>query len=127
MRGVPGRIASVVVALIAAGAPAFAQTVTLEIRPHAGDTLRMRLDQESEMTGVRKSATGESSAMVVTTMRMFSKAIVEGNSDKGTTVLAVTDSVLLATTDDHSRGAAAAAEAQMRGQKARFRVAPDGT
>jgi hypothetical protein len=106
---------------------ASAQTVTLEIRPHAGDTLRMRLDQESEMTGVRKSTTGESSAMVLTTMKMFSRAIIESNSEQGTTVLAVTDSVRLSTTDDHSRGAAAAAESQMRGQRARFRVMPDGT
>lgn len=103
------------------------QSVTLQIRPHAGDTLRMRLDQESEMSGVKKTSSGESSAMVVTTMKMFSRAIIEANTDKGTTVLAITDSVLLSTTDDHSRGAAAAAEAQLRGQKARFRVSPEGT
>jgi hypothetical protein len=60
-------------------------------------------------------------------MRMFSRAIVEGGSEKGTTVLAVTDSVILSTSDDHSRAAAAAAGAQMRGQRVRFNVAPDGS
>jgi hypothetical protein len=105
---------------------AHGQSVLLQIRPHAGDTLRMRLDQESEMTGVRKTAHGEMSAMVLTTMRMFSRAVVEANTEKGTTVLAITDSVRLTTTDDHSKSAAAVAEAQMRGQKARFRVTPDG-
>jgi hypothetical protein len=105
---------------------AVAQTV-LQIKPHAGDTLRMRLDQESEISGVRKTTAGESSAMVLTTMKMFSRAIVESNTDKGTVVLAVTDSVLLTTSDEHSRGAASIAEAQMRGQRARFRVTPDGT
>jgi hypothetical protein len=104
-----------------------AQSITLAIRPHVGDTLRMRLDQESEMTGVRKTTAGEASAMVVTTMKMFSRAIVEGASDAGTAVLAVTDSVKLSTTDDHSRAAAALAEAQMSGQRVRFRVMPDGT
>jgi hypothetical protein len=119
-----------VVALIGllgvAGPELGAQTV-LQIKPHAGDTLRMRLDQESEISGVRKTTTGESSAMVLTTMKMFSRAIVESNSDKGTVVLAVTDSVLLTTSDEHSKGAAGIAEAQMRGQRARFRVTPDGT
>jgi hypothetical protein len=114
-------------ALSAAGGRASAQSVTLQIKPHTGDTLRMRLDQESEMTGVRKSAKGEASAMVLTTMRMFSRAIVEGGSEKGTTVLAVTDSVILSTSDDHSRAAAAAAGEQMRGQRVRFNVAPDGS
>src|SRR4051812_28044432 len=83
-----------------------AQGITLAIKPRIGDTLRMRLDQESEMTGVRKTTAGELSAMVVTTMKMFSRAIVEGANDVGTAVLAVTDSVRLSTTDDHSRGAA---------------------
>jgi hypothetical protein len=118
----------VIGALIAANGAAnlAAQSVVLQIKPHPGDTLRMRLDQESEMTGVRKTATGEMSAMVMTTMRMFSRAVVEAASEKGTTVLAITDSVRLTTTDDHSKSAAASAESQMRGQKARFRVSPDG-
>jgi hypothetical protein len=103
-----------------------AQTV-LQIKPRAGDTLRMRLDQESEISGIRKTTSGESSAMVLTTMKMFSRAIIEANTERGTVVLAVTDSVLLTTSDEHSRGAASIAEAQMRGQRARFRVTPDGT
>lgn len=104
-----------------------AQTITLAIKPKTGDTLRMRLDQESEMTGVRKTPSGELSAMVMTTMKMFSRAIVEGWHDGGTAVLAVTDSVRLSTTDEHGRGAAALAEAQMSGQRVHFRVEPDGT
>jgi hypothetical protein len=114
-----------VIALFAGRLPA--QSILLQIKPHAGDTLRMRLDQESEMTGVRRSVNGEASAMVLTTMRMFSRAIVEGESNKSTTVLAVTDSVILSTSDDHSRAEAAAAGEQMRGQRVRFNVSPDGT
>jgi len=104
-----------------------AQAVTLQVRPHVGDTLRMRLDQESEMTGVRRTSTGEASAMVINSMKMFSRAIVEGSTDRGTTLLAVTDSLVLSTTDDRSRADAVRAEEQMRGQRLRFRVAPDGT
>jgi len=108
-----------------------AQPTMLQIKPHVGDTIRMRLDQESEMSGVRRTSTGESSAMVLTTMRMFSRAIVEGWADNGggdaITVLAVTDSVLMTTTDDRTRGATQQMQSQLRGQRLRFRVAPDGS
>src|SRR5579884_3087662 len=117
----------VAVAVITTASGADAQSTILQIRPHPGDTLRMRLDQESEMTGVRTLVNGESSAMVLSSMQMFSRAIVEGTSDKGTTVLAVTDSVLLSTTDDRTQMAAERAAAQLRGQRMEFRVAPDGT
>jgi hypothetical protein len=111
----------------AAGAAASAQSVTLQIKPRIGDTLRMRLDQQSEMTGVKRTNTGEATAMVIATMHMFSRAIVEGSTDRNTTVLAVTDSVLLTTTDERARAATMQAGLQMRGQRVRFRVAPDGT
>ncbi|HVX38651.1 MAG TPA: hypothetical protein VHB25_03675 [Gemmatimonadaceae bacterium] len=124
--GVPGWMLLCAGTLIGAGA-ARAQTIRLEIKPHMGDTIRMRLDQQSEMSGVRRTESGESSALVVNGMSMFSRAIVEGASDDGTTVLAVTDSVLLSTSDDRSRAAALQAERQLRGQRVRFRVYPDGT
>jgi hypothetical protein len=38
----------------------------------------------------------------------------------------VTDSVILSTSDEHTRSAAAAMGAQLRGQRVRFSVAPDG-
>lgn len=104
-----------------------AQPVTLRIKPRVGDTLRMRLDQESEMTGVRKMAAGgEGSAMVMTTMRMFSRAIVEGSSEQGTTVLAITDSLITTSTDEKTRAATLQAGTRLRGQRVRFRVSPDG-
>jgi hypothetical protein len=109
-----------------AGAVASAQSVTLQIKPRIGDTLRMRLDQQSEMTGVKRTSTGEATAMVIATMNMFSRAIIEGSSERTTTVLAVTDSVLLTTTDDRARAATLQAGVQMRGQRVRFRVSPDG-
>ena len=80
--------------LIIAAGRVWGQSITLQIKPHVGDTLRMRLDQQSEMTGVRRTNTGEASAIVVTSMKMFSRAIVESGSEKGTTVLTITDSVL---------------------------------
>jgi len=79
------------------------------------------------MTGVRKMATGgEGSAMVLTTMRMFSRAIVEGASEEGTTVLAITDSILTTSTDEKTRAATLQSGSQLRGQRVRFQVSPDG-
>jgi hypothetical protein len=104
-----------------------AQTLLLQIKPHVGDTLVMRLDQQSELTGVRKTASGEGSAMALQTMRMFSRAIVEGWGDKGTTLLAVTDSVVFSTSDERQRAAAEQAQTQLKGQRVRFHVRPDGT
>ena len=124
----PVRCLSVVAALaVAAFRTGEAQHVTLRIKPHVGDTLRMRLDQESEMTGVRKMTTGgEGSAMVLTTMRMFSRAIVEGESEQGTTLLAVTDSIMTTSTDEKTQAATLQAQSKLRGQRVRFRVSPDG-
>ena len=47
---------SLVIAFVVGSAPLSAQAITLAIKPRVGDTLRMRLDQESEITGVRKTA-----------------------------------------------------------------------
>jgi len=118
---------SVLAAVAICATQGAAQTVTLRVKPHVGDTLRMRLDQQSEMTGVRRTATGEASAMVINSMKMFSRAIVESATDAGTTVLAITDSLLLSSTDDRTRATSAQVEQKIRGQRIRFRVAPDGT
>ena len=118
---------SVLAALAICATQSAAQTVTLRVKPHVGDTLRMRLDQQSEMTGVRRTATGEASAMVINSMKMFSRAIVESATDAGTTLLAITDSLLLSSTDDRTRATAAQVEQRIRGQRIWFRVAPDGT
>src|SRR5215475_10576248 len=91
--------------LVTAAGRGWGQGVTLQIKPHPGDTIRMLLDQRSEMTGVKRTDAGEATAVVVSTLKMYSRAIVEGASDKGTLVLAVTDSAIMSTTDDQARGA----------------------
>src|SRR5438105_14743733 len=114
--------------MTALAAPALlAQSVVLQIRPRVGDTLAMRLDQQTEMIGVRKTGNKASSGSVLNMMSMFSRAIVEQGSAAGSTVLTVTDSVRLSTSDEKGKASAAAAERQWRGQQARLRVAPDGT
>jgi hypothetical protein len=86
-----------------------AQPVLLQIRPHVGDTLSVRLDQQVEMTGVpfgcgvqqgasraRLRAAAETCADVrtmTTRMEVFSRAIARSATRDATAMLAITDSV----------------------------------
>ncbi len=118
--------ASVGLFAVASAQGAFAQELLLQIRPRAGDTLRMRLDQETDYTGAGVTRTGVGPPSLVTTMAMFSRAIVEGEANEETAVLAVTDSVRFWSTDQRGFVAARQMEARLRGQRVRFRVTPEG-
>ena len=109
-------------ALAATNAEA-AQKVLLELRPHVGDTLRMRLEQVTEMTG---GAPGAASAKVTTKLRMFSRAIVESTAHIASLILAVTDSVDIASSDPHARAMSEQAERELTGRQMRLRLWPDG-
>lgn len=114
--------------LPAAGLPtrAVAQPVRLEIHPRAGDTISMRLDQSSELTGTRRVGGAESSNSVVSGMRVFTRAIVEVSSGKVATVLAITDSVFLSTTDRYRSAPGSSVPMQLRGMRVHMRVFSDG-
>lgn len=101
-----------------------AQRVVLELRPRFGDTLRMVLDQRTEVSGSRE---GAATKQVVTTLRMFSRAIVESSSPAAAMILAVTDSVDVSTTDERARPMAEATQRQLQGRQMRLRLSPDGT
>src|SRR5437867_190249 len=118
---------SLALLVLAAASPletAVAQRMQLELRPRAGDTLRMRLDQVTEMSGTRKGAAAKS---VVTTLRMFSRAIVESTTPLSAVILAVTDSVDVTTSDEHTRALAQQTIRQLEGRQLRLRLSPDGT
>ena len=116
-------------AALAAGLPLGAQGVVLELRPHAGDTIRMRLMQQVAMTGTMRMGVADSTTTVVTVLRALTRAVVE-RSDAGGTVLATTaDSVELSSTGGHrgrAAGLGAHTQATLRGRVVRLRVAPDG-
>jgi len=115
-----------VVMLLAMASRADAQTsmVLLELRPREGDTVRMRLDQTTEMIGARR---GSSARQVVTTLTMFSRAIVEGTLPASALITAITDSVDLVSNDEHARALAREAQRQLEGRQMRLRLSPDGT
>lgn len=111
---------------LAAVTVAGAQRVLLRIQPHDGDTISMRLDQSSQLTGTRLVGSRESSNSVVSGMRVFSRAIVESSTERGAIVLAVTDSAFLSTTDTQRGSPGGAMPAQLGGMRVRVRVLPDG-
>lgn len=106
-----------------------AQTrVRLELRPVVGDTIRMRIEQETEVVGERTGgSTLPAPRTVSMSLRLWSRAIVQGRTADATDVLTVTDSVRLATTDPHARELAARTERALAGRAVRLRLAPDGT
>lgn len=113
--------------LIPPAAAARAQSVRLQLSPREGDTLRVRMEQESELVGIRKTANGETQTTVSTLLQVFSHAIVEGTTPTGAVVLTVTDSALLSTTDP-SLGAARGKPIRIPvHREVRMRVAPSGT
>lgn len=118
-----GVLRSLVLAAVVA-ADARAQKVLLELRPQAGDTLRMQLDQVSEMSVGRKGVTP---TQVTTTLRMFSRAIVESTAPIASLILAVTDSVEVSSSDTHARALGDQAERELEGRQMRLRLWPDGT
>jgi len=101
-----------------------AQKVLLELRPHAGDTLRMQLEQVMEMSAWRP---GEAPTLTTTTLRMYSRAIVESTAHIASLILAITDSVDVSSTDAHARALGAEAERELEGRQMRLRLWPDGS
>lgn len=111
-------------ALLLSAAPASAQKFQLELRPRVGDTLRMRLDQTTEVSAARDKA---SPIRIVTALSMYSRGIVERGDAGGMIILAITDSIAITTSDAQARALAEQARAQIEGRRMRLRLLPDGT
>lgn len=104
-----------------------AQAITLQIRPRAGDTLHVRLDQTVEMVGTVRGADGESSTSESSTLVVLTRlAILEADLEAAT-VLALTDSVRLTSPPNSATGAMLAWAMAAEGQRFRFKVATDGS
>ena len=103
------------------------RAVLLQLRPKAGDTLRSRLEQQSELTGTRHTANGDATSSVTTTMRMWAHAIVERALASGTRLRNVTDSVSVSTTDPHARSVNEQTQKMLVDREMVVHVNPDGT
>lgn len=101
-----------------------AQKIRLELRPRAGDTLRMRLDQTTEVEATRQRS---APIRVTTALSIFSRAIVERTDQGAALILAITDSIAFDTDDEHARTLAEQTRGQLAGKQMRLRLLPDGT
>jgi hypothetical protein len=113
-----------VILSFAALAPATGQGIVLELKPRAGDTLRMRLDQQTDITGARA---GGRPMSVTTSVIMHSRAIVLGTEGQSALILAITDSVAVESNDQHALALAEQARRGMEGRQVKLRLSPDGT
>lgn len=98
------------------------EKISLRIQPHVGDTIHMRMDQVTEMTGTRR--VGGDTATVTSTRRVSARAIVRKVDAGGATVLAVTDSVSV---QGGSRAGGERAQRAMSGRQVTLRIAADGS
>ena len=101
--------------------------VTLQIRPRAGDTLRLRLDQTVDMVGTTRSGESDLTSSEAHTMVVLTRLAVESTDVEGATVTALTDSVRLTSSGSKESEPMLGWARAMQGQRFRFRVARDGT
>ncbi|MGH7622606.1 MAG: DUF6263 family protein, partial [Gemmatimonadaceae bacterium] len=121
--------ALVAAAALAALAPhqARAQMVMLRIQPHPGDTMYTTFVQDVEMIGTRNVHSVDTTMTSRMNIVILSHSVVQANDGRGTTVLAITDSVAMV---GHGTGSGAPTEAlrrAMQGRQARLQIAPDGS
>jgi len=116
-------------ALICAGlisTEAAAQPVSLRIAPPVGETVRMRLDQRVEMSGTTRMGAGDSTATVVTTLLVISRAFVERREGDATVLLTWADSVAANSDGADSLAIATETRRALQGKRVRLRILPDG-
>jgi hypothetical protein len=97
--------------------------IVLSIHPHVGDTLRTRLDQQTEVSTVVAGATKS----FTTSVTLNARTIVQSSLPASTVVLTLVDSVEMRTSDAHGAAQVADAEKQIRGQQLVLQLASDGT
>lgn len=111
----------------AASLPVHAQMVMLRIQPHLGDTMYTTFVQDVEMIGTRNVHSVDTTMTSRMNIVILSHSLVQASDARGTTVLAITDSVAMV---GHGTGAGAPTETlrrAMQGRQARLQISPDGS
>jgi hypothetical protein len=100
--------------------------VMLQLRPRIGDTISMRLDQQTELFGKREGTRASTASMMSTTIT-YSRAVIESGVASATTIVAITDSVLMSSSNEPSKGPAPPMQRQYPNQRVRLHLAPNGS
>src|SRR5688500_15286182 len=118
------------VAVIASIVPvAHAQSVLLQIRPRVGDTLRLRIEQEMEISGVGKVRDADTTMTMRSSMLMLSRSIVVESDNEGTIVRSITDSVAvdMGAMDPRVASLSDQARRALQGKEVRVRFSREGS
>lgn len=122
-------LGGVLLALLAAASPlegqGQGQGVLLQLRPRAGDTLRVRLDQTIEISR-NKSSEDNSEPADAASLVILARIAVETADLDGALVMALTDSVRITSSEAYAASPTLQAARMLQGQRFRFRVQPDG-
>src|SRR5687767_4549570 len=116
--------------IIASMAPAtYAQSVLLQIKPKVGDTLRLRTEQEMEISGVGKVRDTDTTMTMRSSMLMLSRSIVSQSDNQGTIVRAITDSVTvdMGAMDPRVATLSDQARRSLQGKEVRVRYSREGS
>lgn len=119
----PALVACLVVAV---PAPA-QQSVQLQLRPRAGDTLHVRLDQTIEISRTMRGSADDAEPGDAASLVMLARIAVESADLDGATVMALTDSVRITSSEAFSTSPTLQSARALQGQRFRFRVQPDGS
>jgi hypothetical protein len=111
----------------AQGSPASAhEPVLLRLHPRAGDTLRTRLEQQTETSGVQ-GATGVLQRPMIMSVVVSARTIVQTSRATTTTVLTIVDSAVVHSSDARAASMSAQAERTLLGQRLVLQLAEDGS
>ncbi|MBC7894433.1 MAG: hypothetical protein H7066_03415 [Cytophagaceae bacterium] len=113
-------------ACLAAASPLEGQGVILQLRPRAGDTLRVRLDQTIEISRSNKAEEEAPEPADAASLVILARIAVEVADLEGSQVMALTDSVRITSSDAYATSPTLQAARALQGQRFRFRVQPDG-
>lgn len=101
--------------------------VLLQVRPHPGDTIRVRLDQSVEISGVAMTGGATRGATESGTLVLLALLAVESSDLNGSTIVSHTDSVRVNAEPNSASAAVLAWAAASAGRAVRFRIAPNGS
>jgi hypothetical protein len=108
-------------------AQAGAQAVMLRIRPHVGDTLRMKMEQRVEICGDSLNHAGDDGGPMTAVMRVYTRAVVEREVSGVTEMLSITDSVTITPAMAAAIPIFAQTKRALEGRTVRLHVALDGS
>ena len=114
-------------AIVIAPAASAAQPVLLEVRPTAGDTIRLRLEQTVEMRGTTRVGERDSTMSSTSRMAILARAIILSADSGGARVLAITDSVTFEGAKGQQSLPFRRDPRALEGSRVEMRLLPDGS